>query len=229
MHQTLHVGDFGFFPKSIWWPSYLDTVQSAADRYGISVDITPGNHEHWGILRDQFREHDGPYQLAPNLRVLPPGHREMIGGRSFIGGATSVDRQFRLEGVDWWVDEAIRDKDVDNVRAQEPADVLITHDAPLTCTVEVALQRQQSPSWIPESDFQLSLECGGRRSGAGRYHLQPSLHFHGHWHLPGSQTFDDGRTVVSLGMDGQRLNLARVELDTLHWSEVVVGDADTAH
>lgn len=79
--------------------------------------------------------HDDPYyfngpgriQLS-NFRLLPDYHVESFNGETFlfVGGAVSIDRLFRVEGVSYWRDEIFV---YDESRAV-PCDVLVTHSAP---------------------------------------------------------------------------------------------------
>jgi Icc-related predicted phosphoesterase len=79
-----------------------------------------GNH-------DNKRWFDGSVDYS-NFKLLPDYSIIEVNGESwqFVGGAISVDRFYRLEGVSYWNDEVFvldRDKAV-------KCDVLITHSAP---------------------------------------------------------------------------------------------------
>lgn len=47
--------------------------------------------------------HDNPALCRAHPNWIPDGHSE--NGMFFMGGATSVDRHSRCEGVDYWADE----------------------------------------------------------------------------------------------------------------------------
>jgi hypothetical protein len=52
----------------------------------------------------------------------------------FVGGAVSVDRLGRKEGVDWWSNEGVEYLSGDKFSGLKKCDVLITHSAPDFCS-----------------------------------------------------------------------------------------------
>ncbi|WP_141796510.1 hypothetical protein [Nocardioides sp. SLBN-35] len=80
----------------------------------------PGNHEDWGSLTRLWSDpqHTGrPLHLSKHIAMLPRGYRFELEGRTFVslGGATSVDLEYRSRGQDWSPEEAITDDDVARV------------------------------------------------------------------------------------------------------------------
>ena len=111
----LHVGDFGLWPGNSG-KRYLQVIEMTCARVGVELLVTPGNHEDWARLTAQWanpkrRDPESgarlPLQLAEHIQILPRGHRFTIGRTNFLsfGGAASVDRHLRTEGVDWWPEE----------------------------------------------------------------------------------------------------------------------------
>lgn len=225
----LHVGDFGFFPNLPFGPTFLAAVEREAARHGITVLVTAGNHDnHEAIDRLVAAAGPGPAQLSAHVWVLPRGHRFALGGRSFVslGGAASIDFEARTEGIDWWREEVVTEADVAAATAGGRADVLITHEAPLEAINEIILSRAgmgklRHPKHI--SDYS---NASAVLVQEAREVIDPTLHFHGHWHIPGSQRFEGSREVVSMGMNGQRQNLARVTLETLSWQALETSALD---
>lgn len=71
-------------------------------------------------------------RVSDIIWFLPRPARLSIGGRSVLslGGATSLDRAAREEGVTWWADEAITDAHVLAATAEGLVDVMFTHESP---------------------------------------------------------------------------------------------------
>lgn len=126
----IQVGDFGvgFYKES---RDKLDLVMLNSFLKKINCDLLAirGNH-------DDPKFFDGSYDLS-RLKLLPDYTVIRIGelNHLFVGGAVSVDRQFRLERdvikgkKSYWEDEAfILDKD--KLNGLNNIDVVVTHSAP---------------------------------------------------------------------------------------------------
>jgi Icc-related predicted phosphoesterase len=107
--SSVQVGDFGagFVPLPI---------------LSVNHRFIRGNHDNPEICRQSPNWiADGTCETINNNRLL------------FIGGAWSVDRRFRTEGVDWWPDEEcswqILDQCIDSAQSHKP-NVIVTHDCP---------------------------------------------------------------------------------------------------
>ena len=201
-----------------WW---MDT--DASDRIftaaGIQrVYVTLGNHEPWGDITPLQREHPGKaIRVSEVTWLLPRPARLHIAGREILslGGAASVDRDWRTEGVDWWPDEKITDAHVATAIAGGPADVMLTHESPArTPARKVRDVLRSNPLGFPVAT---RLDSGLSRRQISRVWdaAQPDLLMHGHMHIPDHGTTDDGRRVVSMGCDGQQGNLAFLEMRSL--------------
>ena len=92
----LHLGDWGMPPVEI------DEVFSQTDIDRILVTV--GNHEAFDQISPLLNEHPGHAVRVSRLTwFLPRPARLSIGGRRVLslGGAASVDRQSRIEGLTW--------------------------------------------------------------------------------------------------------------------------------
>jgi hypothetical protein len=71
--------------------------------------------------------------VSEHIRYLKRGRRYNIGGKDILalGGADSVDKYRRTEGLSWWADETISDEDVSRVEAGH-YDYVLTHCCPLS-------------------------------------------------------------------------------------------------
>ena len=119
---VIHVGDGGegFIQHR---PKQLRQYEEMNKRFkslNILYKSIRGNHS-------SPAEFDGNIKLS-NFELLPDYHTEVINGEKFlvVGGAISVDRKIRREGVSYWKNEAFV---LDESKAVK-CDVLITHSAP---------------------------------------------------------------------------------------------------
>lgn len=100
----LHLGDWQMPPAEV------DDVFAE-----ISIDtiyVTLGTHDRWGEITPLLDKHpESAARVSEITWLLPRPARLTIGGREVLslGGAASVDRQSRIEGLTWWPDEAITD------------------------------------------------------------------------------------------------------------------------
>jgi len=114
------------------------------------VYFLPGNHENYDYLEQLLptlkKRSNDTYELEPNVYFVPRGTIIEFGGIRFLvcGGATSVDQDYRTPHVSYWQQELITDEDVAKCKAAGPADVVLTHDFPIECTV---IDRHLSPGW----------------------------------------------------------------------------------
>lgn len=157
-----------------------------------------GNHDD----PDRIRELTGG-ELAgkdllisgPNLTYVPDGYECELGGVkfAFIGGATSVDKQARTEGVSWWPEEVTPE----GLEMKE-ADVLVCHD---------------SPYWVPALSAELSkfaslfppemlVESKANRAILAEYAatIKPVQIIHGHYHHFYESFAGDGTYMAGLDM-----------------------------
>ena len=219
VRTILHVGDFGIW-ADVRGRKYLDAVDFWCARAGISrVLVTPGNHEDWNWLNNEFGSQPGkPVALSSVVEVLPRGYRIVIGNKTLasFGGAASVDFEMRSEGIDWFPSELPTEQDVARAVAGGPVDVLLMHETVDggTPASEAVLSRNPM-GWSPEA---LAYSSRSRSLVTRLWEgVAPKLLFHGHMHVADEITLPSGEQVISLGRDGQARNLALLELSSLTW------------
>ena len=121
--------------------------------------------------------HDDPAKCKGFRSCIEDGSYE--DGVFYVGGAWSIDRAYRTEGVSWWRDEELSYADlsslVDKHIEKEPS-IIISHTAPIEVPMRMG--------------FNIVNSEGSRTEKA----LSSMLHFHtpklwvfGHWH----QSFDE--------------------------------------
>lgn len=217
VRDVLHVGDFGLWPAD----TFLDTVDYWAERTGIRLWVTPGNHDDWGQLEKSFGR--GEMARASEwVTFLPRGYRFTIGDRTAVsfGGAASHDRAWRLSQRSkhpiWWRQEVATEAEVAATVAGGAADLLITHDVPSTVLPAVAAvignrRRQDAPE---DADY---VVASTRQIDTVRAAVRPSLHVHGHTHVYDIGLVDtDHGPVRTLALADERRhgNIALLDADT---------------
>jgi Icc-related predicted phosphoesterase len=131
--------------------------------------------------------HDDPDRCREVLGYIQDG---MVDDRMmFVGGASSIDRHVRTEGVNWWADEELSIRALDEVveRAMlvEP-EIMVTHECPESVARRMMPSMHPIPSRTRQA-FDALLE--GHR---------PALWIFGHWHV--TKTMSVGGTMfICLG------------------------------
>lgn len=130
-------GDFG----GVWTGDEADDeVLSIHNDRNYTTLFVGGNHENFdSIYSYPIEEWNGGkiHRIRDNVIHLMNGQVFNIEGRKFfiMGGATSVDKVWREEGVSWWPQEEPGEEEFkeafDNLaRAQNKVDYIITHTLP---------------------------------------------------------------------------------------------------
>lgn len=201
-----------------WW---MDA--GASDRIfmdaGIGrVYVTLGNHEPWGEISPLLHTHPGEaVRVSEVTWILPRPARMRIGGREIlaVAGASSVDKAWRTEGVDWWPDENISGLEVAAAIAGGQADVMLTHESPAGTPVRgVREVLRTNPLGFPKA-ARIESAVSRQKVTSMWDAVRPDLLMHGHMHVPDGGTTCDGRRVVSMGCDGQQGNIALLDMGTL--------------
>jgi hypothetical protein len=225
--QTIyHVGDFGLWPgNSGKW--FLDQLHKTAHTHDQTLYVTLGNHDDYDRVQF-FRTDDLGWQYLknyPRFRFAPRGHTWTHGGpdnpagarMASLGGAGSIDKNLRTEGIDWWAAEEIIPADVTALttntadRSWDRVDVLITHDAP------TGLARRGFPTYPAWATLDVQQYCHEQRVRLrhGVDQVMPRTLIHGHWHEFHHDTLtgvspagaDYTTDVWSLDRDGKTRNL----------------------
>lgn len=160
-------GDYGYWPafnKSGRTQPLLDIKLQTAEKL-LWCD---GNHEdHWA-LRDRTTD-----ELEPGIIYMPRGSTYTLpDGRVilFMGGADSIDKQYRQIGIDWFPEEVITQKDLDDL-PNIKVDIFITH----TCPREVLYEMLKYDTRKIDDPSNYALSELWK-------HYKPDLWCWGHWH-----------------------------------------------
>jgi predicted phosphodiesterase len=169
----LHLGDFGYTFEE----DYLNSVSDVLTDHRINLLFVDGNHEdHWWLNRQPL--YHGLRPLRHNIWHLPRGFRWEWNDVRFLalGGAHSVDRQSRRDGVSWWESETINSARAELTSREGPTDVMLSHDCPAGVDVPGLNDSQWPPEEIRAAEDHRQL----LRSVVDV--VQPAWLWHGHYH-----------------------------------------------
>lgn len=139
----VHTGDFLYTSPQA--NQMLFVVEHLAAYLGLFVVVVRGNHDDPALYRKAVeltrRRNKGPEcggvadgfaRLSPHVLHAPNGLRWTWRGVEFValGGAYSVDRPARIEGVSYWSGEVASGREIKTVARGGHAEVMVTHDIP---------------------------------------------------------------------------------------------------
>lgn len=144
--------------------------------------------------------HDNPEICKKQKFWIEDG--SSVKGIFCLGGATSIDKAYRTQGIDWWPDEELSylelERLIDKYISLKPK-IVCTHECPESVANEILSTLNK-----------IKIKDGSRTRQALEvmfHHHQPEYWVFGHWHT--SLRFQRGRTIF------QCLNeLEYVDIDT---------------
>jgi hypothetical protein len=165
--ESIQVGDFGM--------GFKPNTATYVDRY---LETFKGNHR---FIRGN---HDNLSVCKESKYWIPDGRIE--NDTMFIGGANSIDKQYRVEHIDWWRDEELSSKELyellDSYILNKPK-MMITHDCPNTISslLKENIYREET---ITRQAFDIFFE-----------NHKPEVWIFGHWHLSFDKVVDGTRFI----------------------------------
>jgi hypothetical protein len=168
------VGDCGIgFDKKFLEYEKLENLNIEFKNRGIIFMGIRGNHDDPYYFRGENRVEFSNFKLIEDYTAMEYNGKTI----QFIGGAVSIDRTGRKEGISYWTDEIVnfeRDK-CKNV------DILITHTAPSWCFPRGF--NEMVYGWAREDAYLLE-ELSDERAVMDEILklCAPKLHFYGHFH-----------------------------------------------
>lgn len=231
--RIFQLGDFGYWEHYPEGVRYLDAVRELLEEYGLTCVWIDGNHENHPLLWEKYRDdcdlsHTGGFwTIRAGLFYAPRGLRWAWDGITFLalGGAYSIDREYRTPGKSWWGTEMITDEDVIKASAGGPVDVMLTHDAPNEA--DIPSLRRQDPLDYPQSRNNREMVSEVVRQ------TRPQFLAHGHYHDRYSDILHypvgvdgDGRQLLhsvqveGLGADMDPIQESSIIFDTAKFKEI---------
>lgn len=183
---VLQLGDFGVWPGAEG-THYLDRVDELASRAKIPVAFVDGNHEDFNqMYAIDVDPASGLRYMRPSVWHIPRAAAWTWGGVRFraLGGATSVDKLSRSQGVSWWPEEAVTGLDLERTLDAGQCDVLLMHDCPAGVGIPGIEHRNYAAalrSGWPVSELERAWDHRDMLAGLAR-ELSPRHLWHGHFH-----------------------------------------------
>ena len=176
----IHLGDGGegFLPtkKQLRQFAYLNDFFKARN---ILYKSIRGNHSDPFYFNSNSKVTMSNFELIEDYSVMEYCNKTI----QFIGGAVSIDRTHRCEGMSYWADELVK---FDEDKCQK-VDMLITHTAPSWCFPQKF--NRMVYDWAA-ADMSLLKDLTEERSIMDKIFniCQPSLHLYGHFHSNWTET-----------------------------------------
>jgi hypothetical protein len=126
------------------------------------------------------------FELIPDYTYKTINDQKFL----FVGGAISVDRMYRKEGISYWKDEVFV---LDESKIEE-CDVLINHSAPNW----IGPVDKQNIASFCEKDPTLWDECVAERLAHNRLFelAKPKYSYHGHFHVNDTRVVDGCKAMI---------------------------------
>ena len=199
---VISVGDFGYWPQFSHGVHFLDTLTQKLAAYNMTLWFVDGNHEDHAALRELPVDADGLRTITSYIKHIPRGFRWTWDGTTWmgLGGAVSVDRDWREAGVDWFPLEVITEQDATYAVREGNVDVMVTHEA----TMGVPFLLSGPSSW--PADALVDANRVRQRLTEVVETVNPNYLFHGHHHCAYSGDNGHGTMVRGLHCNGSSMS-----------------------
>lgn len=204
--RLLHAGDFAFdFNRT-----FITELHNWLEDHGTEIWAIPGNHDDYDCIEGLELDSRGLQVVTSRIYMIPRGYRWEWDGVSFIGlgGAVSIDRDYRTPNYSWWRQEEITQEDVERC---SPADVMICHDV----TSEA---HPPMPDLTLPEDIERDVESHRELMRRATDRIKPKLIIHGHYHVAYEEVLDE-TIVIGLDCDGKSIYANAMEFDTAELKE----------
>ena len=201
IQTVIQVGDFGVWDHHPTGNGFLNDLDEHSSLRGTTWIFLPGNHENYDRLEYYEREADGLKTFSgfipvrENILYTGKVHKWEWEGKVFkaVGGAYSIDKQWRKPRVSWWVQEQLTDEELGRSVLMGPADYLFTHDCPTNAPF-----RHRIKDDIDSHAHRQKMDVVGKTTKATQW-------FHGHMHDYYDYVFEDTK-VVGLECNDEAMN-----------------------
>jgi len=165
-------GGEGFISKEKQLRQF-ELLNNRFKKYNIEYLSIRGNHSDPSYFRGEDRVSLSNFELIEDYTIAEYGDKKI----QFIGGATSIDRTARSEGISYWEGEVLN---FERDKCQE-VDILVTHTAPSWCFPQQF--NEMVYGWAREDAFLIEDLTDERAIMDEICKLcKPRLHLYGHFH-----------------------------------------------
>lgn len=174
--NIISVGDLGigFKSKKEYEYSLSEKLNKEFKEKNINFYGIRGNHDNPSYFEGGDRICFENFELVEDYTVIKYKDKSI----QFIGGAVSIDRTGRREGVSYWAGEGLK---YDKNKLQK-VDILVTHTAPSWCFPQQF--NEMVYGWAREDAYLLEDLTNERAVMDEIFKVcKPSLHLYGHFHI----------------------------------------------
>lgn len=130
------LGDMGLF----WRNDKKDSkafIQDFESKFNFNLYFVEGNHENFKLLNKLEEDENKMGHISEHIKHLKRGYVYNIEDKKIltIGGADSIDKFRRQEGLNWWREETITDDDISRINI-DYYDYVLTHTCPVSILEE---------------------------------------------------------------------------------------------
>jgi hypothetical protein len=184
----ISVGDSGIgFRRQTEQLENINNLNERFKKLDIIFMSIRGNHDDPYYFKGDSRICLDNFELIEDYSIYEHNSKQI----QFIGGATSIDRSKRMEGISYWSGEGLN-FNKDKLRK---VDTLVTHTAPPWCFPQKF--NKMVYDWA-EDDSYLLEELILEREVMGEIFkvCQPSLHLYGHFHDSWNKEINDCKHIL---------------------------------
>jgi calcineurin-like phosphoesterase family protein len=169
----ISVGDLGIGFNPGYEARIFSEINSFFKNRNINFYATRGNHDGPKYFKAENQIKLSNFELLEDYTIMEYDGKSI----QFIGGAISIDRTGRQNGVSYWDDEGV----VFDKEKLQKVDILVTHTAPSWCFPQHF--NEMVYGWARE-DAYLIQDLNNERAMMDEIFkvCQPSFHFYGHFH-----------------------------------------------
>lgn len=191
-HDSIQVGDFGIgFGQGDYWHDMVNEFHRNDQHRFIR-----GNHDNPSICKSEMIGCIADGTVQDNIM--------------FVGGAWSIDKDYRTPGIDWWHEEELSIPEFNNIidiYSTVRPDIMITHDCPTLAAYHMFVKTGKT---IGRKALYLT-RTGEAFQAMFEIH-QPKYWFFGHWHHT-SKTSLNGTQFQCIGeLDFIDFDLEKMEI-----------------
>lgn len=204
--NTIQIGDMGVGFKTMSPDGEL--TPSANPPYDTMVEnnarFIRGNHDNPGVCANhtQWIKDGSVITTAKGVKVM------------LVGGAWSIDWQWRVPGVSWWDNEecsvAQFNEIIDTYETYKP-DIMVTHDGPQSVVAEMFLNGTHKPLYPSRTGQALDVMFGMHK---------PKMWIYGHWHIDKQLDVQDTKFVCLAELSHMTIDIQECgcwyDLETLY-------------
>lgn len=179
----IQLGDWNLFQT----PKFQKTIEKIAEELDIIVWWLDGNHDDFPYIKQINPDNKKEFiQITEHVFYMPRNLQFTLDDIKFhvIGGAHSIDEQFRTLGEDLYAEEDITQEDIEYAKTLPQADVLLSHDCPDTVANPITsnFETQMNARRIFGPNALDNCAIGQANLSKITNHINPTLIFHGHYH-----------------------------------------------